>query len=68
MKQELKLPVQLGFPNVHVFDIMNPAHEELLDDTEFGTAVGLVRWGSIQDERMPNPALALKSFFKNLIP
>ncbi len=68
VKQELKLPVQLGFPNVHVFDIMNPAHEELLDDTEFGTAVGLVRWGSIQDERMPNPALALKSFFKNLIP
>ncbi len=69
VKQELKLPVQLGFPNVGIFDIMNPAHEELLDDTEFSTAVGLVLWGSKQEESaFSNPVGALKSFLKNLIP
>ncbi|MFH0712396.1 MAG: cell division protein FtsA, partial [Candidatus Jorgensenbacteria bacterium] len=30
-RRELKLPVQVGFPDLSGFEILNPAHEELLD-------------------------------------
>ncbi|MDI6820710.1 MAG: cell division protein FtsA [Patescibacteria group bacterium] len=68
IKQELKLPVQIGFPNLQGLEIMNPAHQELLDDPEFASAVGLVRWGSAEEKKSLSGAEVIKNFFKNLVP
>lgn len=68
IKQELKLPVQIGFPNLNDFDILNPAHREMLDDPEFSAAAGLVLWGRTEGEEPVSSSQAVKNFFKNLLP
>jgi cell division protein FtsA len=68
IKQELKLPVQIGFPNLNDFDILNPAHREMLDDPEFSAAAGLVLWGRTEGEEPVSSSQAVKKFFKNLLP
>lgn len=45
IKQEFKLPAQLGLPNLTNFDIKNPEEVELLNEPEFATAVGLILCG-----------------------
>lgn len=67
-RQELKLAVQLGFPAVDDFDVSNPTHQELLDDPEFATAVGLLRWGDKERGRRLPSVSRLKRFIKNLMP
>jgi cell division protein FtsA len=68
VKSELKLPVQMGFPNLGQFDIVNPTHKELLDDPEFSCAVGLTLWGLTEDKRPQITASGLRSFIRNLMP
>jgi cell division protein FtsA len=68
VKQELKLPVQIGFPNLNDFDILNPAHREMLDDPEFSAAAGLILWGRTEGEEPVSSAQAVTNFFKNLLP
>ncbi|MFH0712616.1 MAG: cell division protein FtsA [Candidatus Jorgensenbacteria bacterium] len=66
-RRELKLPVQVGFPDLSGFEILNPAHEELLDDPEFATAIGLILWS--QDENHKDGGTnGFRKFFRNLIP
>lgn len=67
-KQELKLPAQIGFPDIKNFNIMNPAHKEMIDDPEFATAVGLVFWGVGEGKEQRGGMNLIKNFFKNLIP
>ena len=67
IKQELKLPVHIGFPNLDRFEITNPEHRTLVDDPEFATAVGLTLWGA-STEGHPSGTGFLKNFLKNLIP
>lgn len=45
IKQEFKLPAQIGLPNLANFDIKNPTEVELLNEPEFATAVGLILCG-----------------------
>jgi cell division protein FtsA len=67
VRRDLKLPVQVGFPDLSHFEILNPAHQELLDDPEFATAIGLALWS--QEENHKNGGgNGLKKFFRNLIP
>lgn len=66
VRRELKLPVQVGFPDLKNFEILNPAHQELLDDPEFGTALGLTLW-SYEENHKPG-GRGIKNFFRNLIP
>ncbi|MDI6734282.1 MAG: cell division protein FtsA [Patescibacteria group bacterium] len=68
IKQELRLPVQIGFPNLQGLEIMNPTHQELLDDPEFAVAVGLVEWGSAEEKKVLTGVEVIKGFFKNLVP
>ncbi|TSA44142.1 cell division protein FtsA [bacterium] len=68
IKQELKLPVQIGFPNLSCFDVLNPAHREMLDDPEFSVATGLVLWGQSEERKMVSGGQSLKNFFRNLLP
>jgi len=46
IRQTIKLPAQIGVPNIGRFEIENPAHEELLHDPEFATAAGLALIGN----------------------
>lgn len=68
IRQELKLPVQIGFPNLSSFEIVNPAHKELLDDPEYATAVGLTLWGAREHGKSMNGGWSLKNLFKSLMP
>jgi cell division protein FtsA len=68
IKQELKLPVQVGFPDLSGFDVLNPAHREMLDDPEFAVAAGLALWGQSEGSERVSGSNALKNFFKNLLP
>lgn len=67
-KKELKLPVQVGYPDVDMFEVLNPAHRDLLDDPEFAGAAGLVLWGNEEIEKPISVFEAVKNFLKNLIP
>ncbi len=67
VRRELKLPVQIGFPELSHFEILNPAHQELLDDPEFATAIGLALWSQEENRKNGGPS-GLKRFFRNLIP
>ena len=67
-RHHLKLPVQIGFPDLKNFEILNPAHQELIDDPEFATAVGLVLWGVNERPRSRSIQRMIIDFFKNLKP
>lgn len=64
VRQELKLPVQIGFPDLSNFEILNPTHRELLDDPECATVVGLAAWGILQGERRGTENGQSKTFSK----
>lgn len=68
VKRELKLPVQMGFPDLNEFDVMNPTHKEMLDDPEFAVAVGLALWGNADSKDAMAGRGTVKSFFKNFLP
>ncbi len=65
-RRELRLPVQVGFPDLSRFEILNPAYEELLDDPEFAGAIGLTLWSQAENNKTRGGGL--KKFFRNLIP
>lgn len=68
VKQELKLHVQMGFPDTGTFEIVAPTHKELLDDPEFATAVGLILVGDTEGGSRSAGFSSVKDFFRNLIP
>lgn len=68
VKQQLKLPVQVGYPLLTAFEVPNPAHEELLSDPEFATALGLVLWGTDEVVKSAPISETIKHFFRNLMP
>lgn len=69
IREELRLPVQIGFPNLSGFEIGNPAHHDLMDDPEFAVAVGLAQWGMVTGpQRRGGSSGSLVKFFKNLVP
>ena len=65
-RQELKLPVQIGLPELADFDIKDPASQGLISDPEFSTAVGLVLLSLNQQGRF-QPSL-FRRFWQSLIP
>ena len=68
VRQELKLAVQVGYPDLSAFEVLNPTHKEMLDDPEFAVACGLALWGKEERRKSLGGALGIKGFFKNLIP
>ena len=71
VREKLKLPTQVGFPDLTPFEITAPTYHDLLDDPEFSTALGLLLWG-VQEEKKEtwNSGFfdTVKSFMKNLTP
>ena len=67
-RKKLRLPAMLGYP------LNMSSVTDKINDPSFSTAVGLVRWGSIEDvEGMkgpsgPNVFSKIRSMFKTLIP
>ncbi|MCX6788947.1 MAG: cell division protein FtsA [Candidatus Jorgensenbacteria bacterium] len=69
VKQEMKFPTQVGFPDLKNFEITNPAHAELLDDPEFAVAVGL--FGNMEESRRADGGGMFEKFkhiLRNLTP
>lgn len=66
-KQELKLPVQIGLPELANFDIKDPFSQELISDPEFATAVGLILLGLNQGGGKIQPSI-FRRFLQSLIP
>lgn len=69
IRQTVKLPAQIGAPNVGRFEISSPAHEELLQDPEFAAAAGLVLIGNdaLRGQRR-SAWRAARKFLRNLLP
>jgi cell division protein FtsA len=68
VREEMKLQVAIGYPDLSALEIQNPAHQELLDDPEFAVALGLLQWGYSEKKKSPDGVHLIKNFFKNLIP
>lgn len=68
LRGEMKLPAQVGFPNLSRFEILNPAHKEMIDDPEFAVAVGLMLKSSEEDGRSVQKIRSIKDFLRNLLP
>ena len=70
VKQGMKFPTQVGFPELRLLEITNPAHQELLDDPEFAVAIGLLLGGSSEGRRSVGGGAMekLKHIFRNLTP
>jgi len=68
VKKELKLPVQIGYPQTDDLEVINPTHRELVGDPEFATAIGLALWGSGKVAQPLSPTNTVKMFLKNFMP
>jgi len=70
IRQTLKLSVQTGTPNINRFEVTNPTHQSLLEDSEFSTAAGLVLFGTDGSTRKKeyDPKELIRNIFKNLMP
>ncbi len=67
-RDELRLPAQVGFPDVGSLEVLNPTHREVIEDPEFATALGLLFQGN-EELRQPATGLSVvKKFFRSLIP
>ena len=68
IKQDLRLPCQIGIPDISLFEIKNAGYEELLTDPEFAVAVGLLLSATEKKTKNFEPDSPFKKFFKNFIP
>ncbi|MEK7479251.1 MAG: cell division protein FtsA [Patescibacteria group bacterium] len=68
VRTRLKLPTQLGMPDLSKMEIPNPTYERLMDDPEFSTAVGLVSVGWHEEPRRRSAFETAKHFVKNFMP
>jgi len=69
IRETMRLPVQIGLPNMANIEIQNPAHEKLIDDPEFAVAVGLLHLNGAKGERKPmNIFGRAKRFVRNIVP
>jgi cell division protein FtsA len=66
-RQELKLPAQIGLPELANFDIKDPGCQEEISGPEFATAVGLTLYGLNQAGGNYQPSI-FKKFLQSLIP
>lgn len=65
-RQELRLPVQIGLPELANFDVKDSVFADLINDPEFATAIGLTVYG-LNQEGFSRPSI-LKRFLQSLIP
>ena len=65
-RQELRLPVQIGLPELANFDVKDSVFIDLISDPEFATAVGLTVYG-LNQEGFSRPSV-FKRFLQSLIP
>lgn len=67
VKQELKLPVQIGFPDLSNFEIIEPSYREMIEDPEMAVTVGLVLWGKSGQSKLNFSRGGLLNSIKNLL-
>ncbi|MDP3725436.1 MAG: cell division protein FtsA [Nanoarchaeota archaeon] len=68
VRTRLKLPAQIGIPDLSRIEIPNPTYERMMDDPEFAVAVGLVAVGWHEEPRPRGLFQAGKNILKNFMP
>ncbi len=68
LREEMRLPAQIGFPTLNRFEVLNPAHKEMIDDPEFAVAVGLMLKAAEEGGRPLQNIRSIKDFLRNLLP
>lgn len=68
VRTRLKLPAQIGIPDLSKIEIPNPTYERMMDDPEFSVAVGLVSVGWHGEPKKKSIFQAGRNMLKNLIP
>lgn len=71
VRRYLKLPTQIGLPNLKNFEILNTSYEDLFDDPEFAVAAGLALLGNETENPLPeSPGIApwVRRIFRSLKP
>lgn len=66
-KQELKLSVQIGIPELSGVEFINSEFEAQLEDPEFSVCVGLLLWGADQLSKDNNWLMTKKGLFSKIL-
>ncbi|MDP3901846.1 MAG: cell division protein FtsA [bacterium] len=65
-KQELRLPAQIGMPDLSFMEIMNSEFGLQLEDPEFASALGLLMWATDKSVESQVQNMSVKGFFKKI--
>ena len=65
-RQELRLPSQIGIPDVSGLEILNSELALQLEDPEYACALGLLMWGGDKLSESRISSNSVKGFLKNL--
>ncbi|MBI2278892.1 MAG: cell division protein FtsA [Candidatus Brennerbacteria bacterium] len=68
VKEELKIPVQVGVPYLNEFSIERTEHRDLLEDPRAATLTGLMLWGATEQPTSPLSGNPVKKLLKYFIP
>ncbi len=68
LREEMRLPAQIGYPNLSRFEVLNPTYKELMDSPEFSVAVGLLLKASENSAQSTRKIKSVKDFIKTLLP
>lgn len=66
-RQELRLPVKIGFPDLAAFEITHSDLTAELEDPEYACSLGLLLWGREQAEKSGALPLPMSGWFKKVL-
>lgn len=65
VREQLKLPCQIAVADLSRLEILNPTHREMLEETDFSVAAGLLSWAN---EKPTTPSISgFQDIFKKII-
>lgn len=68
LKDKLRLPAQVGFPNLSNIEVLNPSLREMIEEPEFSVAVGLLLRALEENKKEMSSFRSFKDFLRNLLP
>jgi len=66
-RQLFRLPAQVGYPNIEMFEVLNPTHIDLVSGPDFASALGLLLW-NYEKNYNGSSFSSVARFLKNLLP
>lgn len=68
LKNKMKLPVQIGYPNLNNIEVLNPSLREMVEEPEFAVPLGLLVRAEEEERNGENSIRSVKNFLRNLLP